>query len=483
MTLACDIAEAVGSGRERAETVVRRALSRADRVQRETNAFITLCGEAALARARALDARLAAGEAPPPLAGVPVAVKDNLCTRGVRTTAGSRSLEHFVPPFDATVVARLEAAGAVVIGKTNLDEFGMGSTNEHSAFGPVRNPWDLERVPGGSSGGSAVAVAAGVVPLALGTDTGGSVRQPASFTGVLGFKPTYGVLSRSGVIAFASSLDQVGVFGRSARDLALALTAMAGPDPLDATSLEAPPLSADLGTGTELSGLRVGLIKELSGAGNSPEVREALGRTTAALRDLGAEVSEVSLPHAPYGTAAYYIVAPAEASSNLARFDGMVYSRRVGESRLGQGEVMRRSRGALFGPEVRRRILVGTYALSAGYYEAFYGKALKVRRLIADEVRRAFGRFDLLLTPTAPSPAYRLGEVADPLRMYLGDVDTVLANLVGCGAVSVPAPTPGLPCGVQFLAPPLEDARLLRVAGALEAAAAGAFAPLAPAYR
>lgn len=299
----------------------------------------------------------------------------------------------------------------------------------------------------------------------------------------MGFKPTYGVLSRSGVIAFASSLDQVGVFGRSARDLALALTAMAGPDPLDATSLEAPPLSADLGTGTELSGLRVGLIKELSGAGNSPEVREALGRTTAALRDLGAEVSEVSLPHAPYGTAAYYIVAPAEASSNLARFDGMVYSRRVGESRLGQGEVMRRSRGALFGPEVRRRILVGTYALSAGYYEAFYGKALKVRRLIADEVRRAFGRFDLLLTPTAPSPAYRLGEVADPLRMYLGDVDTVLANLVGCGAVSVPAPTPGLPCGVQFLAPPLEDARLLRVAGALEAAAAGAFAPLAPAYR
>jgi aspartyl-tRNA(Asn)/glutamyl-tRNA(Gln) amidotransferase subunit A len=481
VTLAYEVAEAVGSGRERAEAVVQRALSRAERVQRETNAFITLCSEVALERARALDARLAAGAAPPPLAGVPVAVKDNLCTRGVRTTAGSKSLEHYVPPFDATVVARLEAAGAVVIGKTNLDEFGMGSTNEHSAFGPVRNPWDLERVPGGSSGGSAVAVAAGVVPLALGTDTGGSVRQPASFTGVLGFKPTYGVLSRSGVVAFASSLDQVGVFGRSARDLSLALTAMAGPDPLDATSLEAPPLTADVSA--ELSGLKVGVVKELSGTGNSPEVQEALGCTTAALRELGAEVDEVSLPHAPYGIAAYYIVAPAEASSNLARFDGMVYSRRVGDNHLGQGEVMRRSRGATFGPEVRRRILVGTYALSAGYYEAFYGKALKVRRLIADEVQRAFGTFDLLLTPTAPRPAYRLGEVADPLTMYLGDVATVLANLVGCGAVSVPAPTPGLPCGVQFMAPPLEDARLLRVAGALEAAAAGAFAPLPPAYR
>lgn len=481
MTLAYEVAEAVGSGRVSAEAVVRDALGRAERVQRETNAFITLCAEEALAAARALDARLAAGEAPPPLAGVPVAVKDNLCTRGVRTTAGSRSLETFVPPFDATVVARLCAAGAIVIGKTNLDEFGMGSSNEHSAFGPVRNPWDRERVPGGSSGGSAAVVAAGVVPLALGTDTGGSVRQPASFTGVLGIKPTYGVLSRYGVVAFASSLDQVGVLGRSARDLALALSAMVGPDPLDATSLPAPPLG--VAPHADLAGLKVGVVQELSGAGNSDEVRAALEHTVKALRDLGAEVGEVSLPRAPYGTAAYYVVAPAEASSNLARFDGMVYSRRVGENRLGQAEVMRRSRGGSFGAEVRRRILVGTYALSAGYYDAYYGKALKVRRLIAEEVGHAFGRFDLLLTPTTPTPAYRLGEVGDPLEMYLGDVDTVLANLVGCGAISVPTPAEGLPCGVQFLAPALEDARLLRVAGALEAAAGVSFAPLAPAYR
>jgi aspartyl-tRNA(Asn)/glutamyl-tRNA(Gln) amidotransferase subunit A len=483
MIPAFEIAAAVQAGELSAEATVKAALERAEAAQ-ELNAFVTLV-PGAVAQARALDARRAAGETLGPLAGVPVAVKDNLCTTGVRTTAASKSLDSFVPPYSATVVARLEAAGAVVIGKTNLDEFGMGSSNENSAYGPARNPWDPERVPGGSSGGSAAAVAAGVVPLALGTDTGGSVRQPAAFTGVLGFKPTYGALSRYGVIAFASSLDQVGVLARSSRDLGLALSVMTGFDPHDATSLAAPPdLTGALNTG-DLEGLRVGKVTELCGDGNSEGVLAALARTEAALKALGAEVAEVSLPHAPYGTAAYYLVAPAEASSNLARFDGMVYSHRSGEDRLGQAEVMMRSRGDAFGPEVRRRILAGTYALSAGYYDAYYGKALKVRRLIADDLAKAFAACDLLLTPTAPTVAYRLGEKAgDPLAMYLGDVDTVLANLAGVPALSVPAGTAeaGLPCGAQLLAPALQDARLLRAAAALEGAAGEAFAPPAPGY-
>jgi len=478
---AFEIAGAVRQGGRSAEETVREALARAEAAQGVLNAFITLAPDA-LAKARVLDAKRAAGEALGPLAGVPVAIKDNLCTAGLRTTAGSRSLEGFVPPYSATVVARLEAAGAVVFGKTNLDEFGMGSSNENSAFGPARNPWDPARVPGGSSGGSAAAVAAGVVPLALGTDTGGSVRQPASFCGVLGFKPTYGALSRYGVVAFASSLDQVGVLARSTRDLVLALSVMAGHDPLDATSLtEAPDFTVEGGA----EGLRVGVVAELSGEGNSTGVRAALERTRETLEALGAEVGEASLPRAPYGLAAYYLVAPAEASSNLARYDGMTYSTRVGENASGQAEVMMRSRGASFGPEVRRRVLMGTYALSAGYYEAYYGKALKVRCLIAEDVARAFDHFDLLLTPTTPTVAYGVGQkVDDPLAMYVGDINTVLANLVGVGAISIPAGTAedGLPCGVQFLAPALEDARLLRVAAALEAAAGERFAPLAPAH-
>lgn len=481
MKSAFEIAAAVRAGELSAEASVREALARAEAAG-ALGAFITLVPEA-LSRARALDARRAAGETLGSLAGVPVAVKDNLCTAGVLTTAASKSLEGFVPPYSATVVARLEAADAVVIGKTNLDEFGMGSSNENSAYGPVRNPWNPARVPGGSSGGSAAVVAVGVVPLALGTDTGGSVRQPASFTGVLGFKPTYGALSRYGVIAFASSLEQVGVIARSSRDLELALSAMQGHDPCDATSLATPPDLSDALQAGDLSGLRIGRVRELCGEGNSPGVRSALERTERALTELGAEVGEVSLPHAPYGTAAYYLVAPAEASSNLARFDGMVYSRRSGEDRLGQAEVMRRSRGDSFGAEVRRRILMGTYALSAGYYDAYYGKALKVRRLIADDLARAFKTFDLLLTPTAPTVAYRLGEnKGDPLAMYLGDIDTVLANLAGTPAVSVPAGTAedGLPCGVQLMAPALHDARALRVAYALERAAGESFAPIAP---
>ena len=471
MKSAFEIAAAVQAGSD-AEAAVREALGRAEAAA-ALNAFITPVPEAS-GKVKAL------GAVGGPLSGVPVAVKDNICTAGVRTTAGSKSLAEFVPPYSATVVERLEAAGAVVIGKTNLDEFGMGSSNESSAFGPARNPWNPDYVTGGSSGGSAAAVAAGIVPLALGTDTGGSVRQPASFTGILGFKPTYGALSRYGVVAFASSLDQVGVLARSTRDLQLALSVMFGFDPRDATSLTTPPdVSGALGD--DLTGVRVGKVTELCGDGNSEGVREALARTETTLKALGATVGEVSLPRAPYGTAAYYLVAPAEASSNLARFDGMVYSHRSGDDRLGQAEVMMRSRGEGFGPEVRRRILTGTYALSAGYYDAYYGKALKVRRLIADDMARAFASYDLLLTPTAPTVAYRLGAKSDPLSMYLGDVDTVLANLAGVPAISVPAGTAehGLPCGVQFMAPALEDSRLLRVAGALEAAAGDSFAPVA----
>lgn len=483
MMTAFETAAAVQAGEVSAEDVVRDALARAESAS-ALGAFITLLPEA-VERARALDARRAAGETLGPLAGVPVAVKDNICTRGVRTTAGSKSLDTFIPPYNATVVERLEAAGAVIIGKTNLDEFGMGSSSENSAYGPVRNPRNPERVPGGSSGGSAAAVAAGVVPLALGTDTGGSVRQPASFTGVLGFKPTYGALSRYGVIAFASSLEQVGILTRSTRDLEIALSVMFGHDPCDATSLPTAPDLTDALKAGDLSGVRIGKVTELCGEGNSAGVLAALACTEKTLRDLGAEVGEVSLPTAPHGVAAYYLVAPAEASSNLARFDGMVYSHRSGENKLGQAEVMMRSRGESFGPEVRRRILMGTYALSAGYYDAYYGKALKVRRLIADDMAKAFADYDLLLTPTAPTVAYRLGEnVDDPLSMYLGDVDTVLANLAGVPAISVPAGTAEeeLPCGVQLLAPALEEARVLRVARALEAAAGENFSPLATDY-
>jgi aspartyl-tRNA(Asn)/glutamyl-tRNA(Gln) amidotransferase subunit A len=474
------IAEDVRAGRVSAEEVTIQALERAE-AQVNLNLFITIAHEAALGRARELDARRLAGLELGPLAGVPVVVKDNICTAGLRTTAASASLAEFVPPYSATVVERLEQAGAVVIAKSNLDEFGMGSSNERSYFGPARNPWDPSRVPGGSSGGSAAAVAAGVVPMALGTDTGGSVRQPAGFCGVLGFKPTYGRLSRYGVIAFASSLEQVGVLAQSSQDVALAMAVMAGADPLDATALaqDASEFDALASAEPSLAGLRVGVVTELSNEGNSPGVRAALARVKTKLSELGVELGEVSLPSARYGIAAYYLVATAEASSNLARFDGMLYSARVGENALGQAAVMQRSRGASFGAEVRRRILMGTYALSAGYYDAYYGKALKVRRLIADELKEAFTRFDVLLTPTSPTPAYPLGaKLTDPLAMYLDDLNTVLANLAGLPALSLPAglAEDGLPCGVQLLAPALKDTRLLAVARGLERAM-GALTP------
>ena len=484
MSFAYDIAEAVRSGQRSAVEVIQEALARADVAQTRLNAFITIAADEALSRAHAIDAKRAAGEPLGALAGVPIVVKDNICTKGIRTTAASRSLEHFIPPYNATVVARLEQADAIILAKSNLDEFGMGGSNENSAFGAARNPWNEAYVPGGSSGGSAAAVAAGVAPLALGTDTGGSVRQPAAFNGLVGFKPTYGSLSRYGVIAFASSLDQVGVLARSNRDVALAMQVMAGHDPYDATSLtETPPHFAEALEAENLQGLRVGIIKELSDEGNSPGVRQAFEHTCSRLQELGAELHNISMPNAKYGIAAYYLVAPAEASSNLARYDGTIYGLRSGDNRLGQAEVMQRTRAQGFGEEVRRRVLIGTYALSAGYYDAYYGKALKVRRVLANDFAKAFEHVDVLLTPTTPSPAYKLGQKAsDPLAMYLDDIDTVLANLVGVGGISVPAgfAENNMPCGVEFLAPVMEDMRLLRVSAVLERHLGSDFAPLAP---
>lgn len=485
---ALTIAASVATGDRRAADVIEEALDRAERVQQATNAFTFVAAEAARARASEVDRRVAAGERLP-LAGVPVVIKDNICTAGMRTTAGSSVLSGFVPPYSATVVERLEAAGAVVVAKANCDEFGMGSSNEHSAFGPVRNPWDPARVPGGSSGGSAVAVAAGVAPLALGTDTGGSVRQPASFTGVMGYKPTYGVLSRYGVISYASSLDQVGVLARSEGDIRLAMSSMMGRDPRDATTVDAAALQRAAGVhaagdGDRLEGLRIGIVQELSGEGNAPGVLAALERMAEAMAAAGASLQQVSLPHAQYGVPTYYLVATAEASSNLARYDGTLYGSRIGEDASGQEAVARRTRGHGFGPEVQRRVLMGTFALSAGSRHAYYDKAMRVRRVIADEFARAFEEVDLLLTPTAPTVAFRIGErMDDPLSMYVGDVDSCLANLVGVGALSIPAGEGelGLPCGVQLVAPALRDDRLWSVARALESAAGSGFAPPPPA--
>jgi len=462
------IAADVAAGRTRARDEIDAALARAEAVQARTNAFTHLLHARARAAADALDAVRAAGDPLPPLAGVPFVVKANLCLAGAPTTAASAILADFVPPYTATVVARLEAAGAVPIAMANMDEFGMGGSSEASAYGPVLHPADPERVAGGSSGGSAAAVAAGVVPFALGTDTGGSVRQPAAFCGLIGFKPTYGTLSRYGVIAYASSLDQVGVLAHDAHDVAAVVDVMRGPDPHDATTVEAPSTAAELDE--PLTGLRVGVVPELAGEGNQAAVRAGTNATVARLRALGAEVRPASLPSAKAGVACYYLIASAEASSNLARYDGTITGVRVGEESDGQVEVATSTRGAGFGTEVRRRVLMGTFVSSAGHVDAWYGQALRVRRKIADEIDAAFEDVDLLLTPTAPGTAFRQGDrVDDPLAMYLGDVDTCLANLAGVGAVSVPAghDEEGLPVGVQLLAPALRDPTLLRVAAAL----------------
>ncbi|MCB1249502.1 MAG: Asp-tRNA(Asn)/Glu-tRNA(Gln) amidotransferase subunit GatA [Acidimicrobiales bacterium] len=438
-------------------------------------AFNHVMVDEARAAAAAVDAAVARGDDPGPLAGVPIALKDNLCTRGVPTTCSSKILEGWRPPYDATVVQRVLAAGAVPVGKTNLDEFAMGSSTEHSAFGPTRNPWDLERVPGGSSGGSAAAVAAGFAPIALGSDTGGSIRQPASLCGVVGVKPTYGLVSRYGLVAFASSLDQIGPFATTVSDAADLLGVIAGHDPLDSTSI--PDAAADLGPAVaagrngDLAGVRVGVIAELDGDGIDADVRAQLDAAARAIEDAGGHVATTSVPAVTYGLSAYYLIAPAEASSNLARYDGVRYGNRVEGATT--GEMMDATRTAGFGDEVKRRIMLGTYALSAGYYDAYYGKAQRVRTLMQRDFAEAYASFDVLLAPTAPTVAFPFGAKDDPPTMYLSDVCTIPSNLAGHPAMSVPfgAGQDGLPVGVQVLAPTLGESVMFRVAAALEAAA------------
>ena len=471
-TTAVDIAAAVRAGAVSARDVLEHHLSVIAATDGDIGAFNLVLADEARAAAAAVDATVAAGGDPGPLAGVPIALKDNLCTRGIPTTCSSRILEGWRPPYDATVVERVAAAGAVAIGKTNLDEFAMGSSTENSAFGPTRNPRDLTRVPGGSSGGSAAAVAAGHAPLSLGSDTGGSIRQPAALCGVVGVKPTYGMVSRYGLVAFASSLDQIGPFATTVADAALLLGVTAGHDRRDSTSIDGPvpDLLGVLDHGVE--GLRVGLVTELMGEGIAPDVAARVEQAADALRSAGATVDEVSIPAAAYGLSAYYLIAPAEASSNLARYDGVRYGLRVDAPTTAEMNAATRSAG--FGPEVKRRIMLGTYALSAGYYDAYYGKALKVRTLIMRDFDRAYGQVDLLLTPTSPTTAFRFGEKTDdPMSMYLNDICTIPSNLAGHPAMSVPfgGGADGMPVGVQLLAPALAESVMFRAAAVLERAA------------
>ncbi len=469
---ALETAAAVRSGARSAREVVEGHLATIQAREGQIHAFNLVTAELALQTADDIDQQVARGEDPGPLAGVPVVLKDNLCTRGVPTTCSSRILDGWVPPYDATVVVRLRAAGAVVVGKANLDEFAMGSSTENSAFGPTRNPRDVGRVPGGSSGGSAAAVAANFAPIALGSDTGGSIRQPAALCGVVGVKPTYGLVSRYGLVAFASSLDQVGPLAGTVADAAAVLEVVAGHDPADSTSLgqPAPALAGVLGQG--VAGLRIGVVSELmkGSVDVDARVREAAG----ALARAGAVVEEVSVPAVAHGLSAYYLIAPAEASSNLARYDGVRYGLRVDGPDV--TSMYGATRAAGFGAEVKRRIMLGAYALSAGYYDAYYGQAQRVRTLIIDSFAAAYQRFDALLAPTSPTTAFRVGEkVGDPLAMYLSDVCTTAANLTGHPAMSVPygVGDDGLPVGVQVLAPALGEPVMFKVAAALERAAGG----------
>ncbi len=468
MGRAVDIAAGVRGGSLSAAEVLEGHLAAIDARESEVHAFNLVLADEARERAVAIDASVAAGADPGPLAGVPVALKDNLCTRGIPTTCSSKILDGWRPPYDATVVERLAAAGAVVVGKTNLDEFAMGSSTENSAFGPTRNPLDVSRVPGGSSGGSAAAVAAGFAALSLGSDTGGSIRQPAALCGVVGVKPTYGAVSRLGLVAFASSLDQIGPFANDVADAALLLESIAGHDPGDSTSIpEAfPSLGASLTAGVE--GLRIGRISDLP-AGADADVEARLEAAFEALAAAGAEIVDVEVPAFTYGLTAYYLIAPAEASSNLARYDGVRFGLRVDAADTNAMYTATRSAG--FGDEVQRRIMLGTYALSAGYYDAYYGKALKVRRLIADDFARAYERCDVMLTPASPSVAFPFGsKTADPFAMYLCDTYTIPSNLAGHPAMSVPfgSGADDLPVGVQVLAPALGEPVMFQVAAELE---------------
>jgi aspartyl-tRNA(Asn)/glutamyl-tRNA(Gln) amidotransferase subunit A len=458
-------------------------LTRIEQLEPDLHAFITLTPELALEQAKQADRRLAEwrnapAAALPALLGIPLAVKDILCVSGVRCTCGSHMLENFIPPYTATAVERLLAAGVVVLGKTNTDEFAMGSSTENSAYGPTRNPWDAGRVPGGSSGGSAAAVAARMAPLALGTDTGGSVRQPASLCGVTGLKPTYGRVSRFGLVAFGSSLDVVGAFGASAADIAPLFTGMAGHDPKDSTSLDlpVPEMILEISVEQAFSGLRVGVPQEYfqvgaAGAGIQPEVEASVRQAIGLMESFGAVILPISLPHTEYALPVYYLIAPAEASANLARFDGVRYGARAEADSL--WEVFYRTRGEGFGPEVKRRIMLGTYALSAGYYDAYYGQAQKVRTLIKRDFEQAFESVDLIAAPATPSTAFRLGEhTEDPLAMYLEDIFTLPANLAGIPAMALPAgfDALGLPIGMQLMAPAFQEERLFQAADAFQQA-------------
>ena len=493
MSTANAIAQDVRSGTRRAADVLEEYLGRIDVHEGDIHAFNTVTAERARAAAAAIDAAVDEGRDPGPLAGVPVAFKDNLCTRGVPTTCSSRMLETWSPPYDATVVQAMTAAGAVMVGKTNLDEFAMGSSTENSAFGPTRNPYDLARVPGGSSGGSAAAVAAGFVPLALGSETGGSVRQPAALCGIVGIKPTYGRVSRYGLVAFASSFDQVGPFAADVADAALALEVISGHDPADSTSIPTavPDYDAALRRGVE--GLRVGVVSELTGGGRNgagtggsngdvldgidADVTERVLEAADALAEAGAVVGRVSVPAVSYGLTAYYLIAPAEASSNLARYDGTRYGLRVEGADV--EEMNRLTRRAGFGDEVKARIMLGTFALSAGYYDAYYGKAQRVRMLTRRDFDAAYADYDVLLSPTSPCVAFRFGERSDPMTMYRCDTCTIPSNLSGDPAMSVPFGTgaESLPVGVQVLAPALDEETMLTVAAALERVAPALPAP------
>lgn len=467
---ASELADLIHRGETSAEEVARASAERIAAMDETIHAFLSHTGDAGARHARRVDKARADGEQLGPLAGMPIAVKDNICTKNIRTSCASKILENYRPPYDATVWRTFRDERMVLVGKTNLDEFAMGSSTENSAFGVTRNPWDTDRVPGGSSGGSAAAVASGMAPLAVGSDTGGSIRQPAALCGIVGMKPTYGLVSRYGLIAFASSLDQIGPMTRSVRDAAVLLGLLSRHDPRDSTSIPGDRPDYTSGLGRSIEGLRIGVVQELSGEGTQAGVAQRFREAVAALERLGAVISEASLPSVEYGLDAYYLIAPAEASSNLARYDGIRYGLRVEADDVVRTNRATREEG--FGAEVKRRIILGTYALSSGYYDAWYGRAQKIRTMIVRDFERAYEEVDLLVSPTSPTTAFRIGErAADPMQMYLSDVCTIPSNLAGAPAISIPcglAPEDDLPVGFQLMGPPLSEPTLLRAAHALE---------------
>ena len=473
---AAEMADSLAKGETSSVELTQAHLDRVAAVDGQVKAFLHVDSEGALAQAKEVDARRAKGEKLSPIAGIPLALKDVLAQKGVPTTAGSKILQGWLPPYDSTVVSKLKSAGVVIMGKTNMDEFAMGSSTENSGYGPTFNPWDLTRTPGGSSGGSAAAVASFESPLAIGSDTGGSIRQPAALTGIVGVRPTYGAVSRFGLIAYSSSLDQAGPFGRTVLDTALLHEVMAGHDPKDATSINAPvPAVVAAAKSGDVKGMKIGVIKQLQGEGYQKGVQTRFDESLQVLAGLGAEIVEVDCPSFEYALAAYYLIAPSECSSNLARFDAMRYGLRTGDVDGASAEaVMSATRNAGFGREVKRRIILGTYALSSGYYDAYYGSAQKIRTLIIQDYAKAFAQADVLVSPTAPTTAYKIGEkVDDPMAMYLGDVATIPVNLAGICGMSLPAglaDEDNLPVGFQIMAPAMQDQRLYQAGAALEAA-------------